>query len=84
MPDLIDFFEIASSVVEAVGIGLLLVGISLALGRFLYGTFRDVDRSVAYSEFRQQLGRTLLLTLEFLIGADIIYGVAVNRSAESL
>jgi uncharacterized membrane protein len=38
----------------------------------------------AYRSFRQQLGRTLLLTLEFLIASDIIYTIAVERTFESL
>ena len=84
MPDPKRFFEIAAVSVEAAGILLLLVGISLALARFLHDAFRATNRSVAYNEFRQQLGRTLLITLEFLIGSDIIYSVAVNRSVQSL
>ncbi len=38
----------------------------------------------AYRAFRQELGRSLLLTLEFLIAADIIYTIAVNPTFTSL
>jgi uncharacterized membrane protein len=38
----------------------------------------------AYRSYRRELGRTLMLTLEFLIAADIIDTVAVERSVESL
>jgi uncharacterized membrane protein len=42
------------------------------------------DSETAYRSYRRELGRTLMLTLEFLIAADIIDTVAVERSVESL
>lgn len=77
-------FETAAIAVEAVGILLLLTGLTLALVRFLYGALGKADRLSAYRSFRRQLGRTLLLTLEFLIASDIIYTIAVDRSFASL
>jgi len=79
-----ELFEIAALGVEAAGIALLLTGLVLALARFFYRALRERDGSSAYGSFRQQLGRTLLLTLEFLIASDIIYTTAVDRSFESL
>ncbi len=38
----------------------------------------------AYTSYRRNLGRTLLLTLEFLIAADILETVAVERTLTSL
>lgn len=78
------FFETAAAGVEAGGILLLLVGLSLALAHFLYRALREADKSGPYRDFRRQLGRTLLLTLEFLIASDIIYTIAVDRSFASL
>ena len=84
VPETKQFFEIAAGGVELAGIVLLLVGLSLAIARFLYQAVRDVDKTEAYRGFRQQLGRTLLLTLEFLIASDIIYTIAVEPSFVSL
>ena len=38
----------------------------------------------AYRAYRLHLGRALLLTLEFLIAADILETVSVDKTAESL
>jgi uncharacterized membrane protein len=84
MPDMKGFFEGAAVGLEAVGIVLLLVGLSLSLAHFLYRALRVADKSGAYGNFRLQLGRTLLLTLEFLIASDITYTIAVDRSFASL
>jgi uncharacterized membrane protein len=37
-----------------------------------------------YSKFREQLGRSILLGLEFLVAADIIKTVAVTPTAQSV
>lgn len=84
MPDMKQLFEIAANGVEAAGILLLLVGLVLALARFLYRALREGDKTAAYGAFRQQLGRTLLLTLEILIASDIIFTIAVERSFATL
>ncbi len=78
-----ELFETAALVVEAAAVLLLLVGLTLSTGRFLYRTVRGRGLP-AYQAFRQELGRTLLLTLEFLIAADIIYTIAVNPTFTSL
>ncbi len=78
-----ELFETAALVVEAAAVLLLLIGLTLSTGRFLYRT-RRVRGPPAYRAFRQELGRSLLLTLEFLIAADIIYTIAVNPTFTSL
>ena len=77
------FFEHAVSVVELAAVSLLLLGLAVSVGRYLVAVLQRKGSS-AYLEFRQNLGRTLLLTLEFLIGADILETVVVTRSLESL
>ena len=42
------------------------------------------DSLVAFNDYRRNLGRTLLLALEFLIAADIIGTVAVEQTFTSL
>lgn len=84
MADMKGFFEIAASGVEIAGILLLMIGLVLALARFVQGVLRPAERSGAYATFRRDLGRPLLLSLEFLVASDIIYTIAVERTFDSL
>ncbi|MGO9952109.1 MAG: DUF1622 domain-containing protein [Dissulfurispiraceae bacterium] len=61
--------------VDAVGVLVMVVGAILAAGRFFVS--RHVEWSQSYRLFRQDLGRAILLGLEFLIAADIIQTVIV-------
>ena len=78
-----ELFEIVSIVVEAAAIALLILGLIISSARFLFGAARG-QIATAYRTYRRELGRTLMLTLEFLIAADIIDTVAVQKSWESL
>lgn len=75
-------FETAVLAVEAAVVLLLLIGLTLSTGRFLYRPWGGA--LPAYRFFRQELGHSLLLTLEFLIAADIIHTVAVDQTFTSL
>ena len=74
-----ELFEIISVVIEAAAVVLLSAGLIISTGRFLYGAARG-QVATAYRNYRRDLGRTLLLTLEFLIAADIIYTIAVDKT----
>ena len=78
-----DFFPTVVFYVEAVGVSLMLVGLIVSTLRYLYRVIQK-DRNTAYSAYRRDIGRTLLLTLEFLIAADIIESVAVENTLTSL
>ena len=62
---------------------LLLAGLTFSTGRYLYGIAQKQGPK-AYIAYRRDLGRTLLLTLEFLIAADILQTVAVEVTLTSL
>ena len=78
-----EIFELVAIVVEGAAVALLVIGLSIASGRFLYGASRG-QISTAYPKYRKELGRTLLLTLEFLIASDIIFTVATEKTFTSL
>ncbi len=77
------YFETIVDIVEVAAVTLLCLGLIISTGRFLYGAMLGTASAV-FRRYRQELGRTLQLTLEFLIAADIIETVAVEKSYQSL
>ncbi|MGK2901958.1 MAG: DUF1622 domain-containing protein [Mycobacterium sp.] len=79
------FYEIIETVGKVIdGIGVAVI----ALGAILAGvvTLRKMSRKTgdAYRFFREQLGRSILLGLEFLVAADIIRTVALTPTWQSV
>lgn len=75
-----DIVEVVSKVIDAVGVIAIVAGLLLACARFAAHT-RDAD---GYRTFRQQVGKAILLGLEFLVAADIIRTVAVDPTFRSV
>ncbi|HEY0625189.1 MAG TPA: DUF1622 domain-containing protein [Allosphingosinicella sp.] len=69
--------------VEVVGIAIIVIGAAVALFSFLKQV-RQRTREEAICEFRSDLGRSILLGLEFLVAADIINTVAIEPTLHSL
>jgi uncharacterized membrane protein len=79
------FVEIVDAValaVDGAGVLIIVVGLIFAVGRYLPRSRRDADG--AYHTFRQDLGRSILLGLEFLVAGDIIRTVAVSPTLENV
>lgn len=76
-------FESIVAFVESAAVMLLCIGLIISTARFLYGATGKLEGDV-FRRYRRELGRTLQLTLEFLIAADIIETVAVDKSLVSL
>lgn len=70
--------------IEIVGTGIIVVGALTALLSFLATLRRAGTRDTAVADFRSNLGRAILLGLEFLVAADIINTVAVQPTLASL
>jgi len=76
--------------VSGISMGIELVGVSLLIAGGIYslGTFaRDAARLngvAAYEALRRTLGRSILVGLEILVGADIIRTIAVSPSVTSV
>lgn len=72
--------DVISKVIDGAGVIVVGVGLLLATGAFALAQ-RDRDqRPLAYRVYRQQVGKAILLGLEFLVAADIIRTVAVAPS----
>jgi uncharacterized membrane protein len=78
----IEVVETVGKVLDGVGVAIIAVGAVLAVGMALGRLLRKSVNT--YRILREQLGRTILLGLEFLVAADIIRTVAVTPDAQSV
>jgi len=69
--------------VELCGVAVLILGGVAALANFAAGLARR-RMTDAYEELRRTLGRSILLGLEILVGADIIRTIAISPSFTSV
>lgn len=77
--------ELVGEAVDVAGVVAIVIGTvvaSLLAGRELLG--RRDGRRDAYVNYRQRLGRSILLGLELLVAADIIKTVAITPTFESV
>jgi len=75
-----EVIEAIGKVVDGIGVAVIVVGVLGALTLTVVRR-RNVD---AYRFFRHRLARSILLSLEFLVAADIIRTVAIAPTLESL
>jgi uncharacterized membrane protein len=75
--DFKDAVEAISKVIDAGGVAVVVVGLLVATGGFLLAQRSPEQRGPSYRAYRQQVGKAILLGLEFLVAADIIRTVAV-------
>ncbi len=69
--------DLVSKVIDGAGVVVVVVGLLIATGAYCIAQKDAVQRQTAYRLFRQQVGKAILLGLEFLVAADIIRTVAV-------
>jgi uncharacterized membrane protein len=69
--------------IEIVGILIILIGAAVATFRFAAGSAARAGRD-RIACFRSDLGRGILLGLEFLVAADIINTVAIEPTLDSV
>ena len=78
------------AVLEPVAVALEVAGVAVIVGATILATIvfiravRNRDAKTAYEQYRANLGRGILLGLEFLIGADIIATVTSPLTWESV
>ena len=75
-----DVVDLISKLIDATGVIVVVVGLLLATGTFAFAQRNPGQRQLAYRSYRQQVGKAILLGLEFLVAADIIRTVAVSPS----
>lgn len=77
-------FEMIAKALELVGASTIIGGIILACLLYLRDGSGTGDWREAYSRFRSNLGRGILLGLELLVGADIIATITSPLTYESV
>ena len=79
---LASWIEAAGRVIDVAGVAAIGLGIALVVVLALRRLVRHEPD--VYTDFRQQLGRAILLGLELLVAADIVRTVAVTPTLESV
>ena len=70
--------------VEITGIAIIVIGAAGSLFTFVRRLLQGRPKEKIVSDFRSDLGRAILLGLEFLVAADIINTVAIEPTLDSL
>ncbi|WP_116473329.1 DUF1622 domain-containing protein [Zobellella maritima] len=78
-----EVISVAGYAIEAVGVLVVIVGSIISSVMFIR-TFRQLPEGAAYRTYRRQLGRSIILGLEFLIAGDIIRTVVVADTLENV
>jgi uncharacterized membrane protein len=79
---LVEIVETTGGIIDIIGVAVIALGGLIAAAVTVLRMLRkDGDN---YRLFRDQLGRSILLGLEFLVAADIIKTVAITPNAESV
>ena len=74
--------EMVGQVIETIGVVIVIIGFILStawyVGRLRRGTSLD-----SYHRYRQDLGRSIMLGLEFLVAGDIIRTIIIEQTLNS-
>jgi uncharacterized membrane protein len=73
--------EAAGLVIDAAGVAVIALGLTVAFARFARNARGSLD---VYRRLRQDIGRGILLGLELLVAADIIRTVAVAPTLDNV
>ena len=77
-----ELMDVVGTALDGVGVLVVVLGIAMATWRFLLGTRRTAGG--AYIVYRQDVGRAILLGLEFLVAGDIIRTVVVDPTLHNV
>ncbi|WP_040506309.1 DUF1622 domain-containing protein [Gillisia limnaea] len=83
MKEAISFYlDLIATSLEILGVLIIVTGILLSFGKYLFKMQASKERS--FSIIRKDLGRSIILGLEVLIGADIIGTIIYNMTMEKI
>jgi uncharacterized membrane protein len=74
---------VAGHVAELIGVAVILLGVVVALVR--YGAHpHTLESDGAYDRLRRELGRAIIVGLEFLVAAEVVRTVVIERTLENM
>lgn len=73
-----------ASMIETIGVAVICIGILTAFVVFARTTLREGASRDTFERFRANLGRGILLGLELLVAADIIFTITAPLTLESV
>ncbi|WP_324719388.1 DUF1622 domain-containing protein [Salinimicrobium sp. HB62] len=73
------YVDIAALIIEVTGVLVMIIGPLFALYRYFFDRHEDGS---SYRTFRHDLGKAILLGLEFLVAADIIASVSTSPTMD--
>ncbi len=73
-------FEKLTLAVEAAAMSVIIIGIMISTGLYIYRLLRKQGAIESFNGYRRGLGRMLILSLEFLVAADIMRSVLIGES----
>jgi uncharacterized membrane protein len=76
--------KLTTRAIEVGGIAIIVLGLLGASVAVLWQVLHDRSGSEAFNLYRSNVGRAILLGLEFLVAADIINTVAIEPTVQSL
>ena len=76
--------KLMTHAIEIGGIAVIVLGLLGATIAVVWQVLRGRSGSEAFTLYRSNLGRAILLGLEFLVAADIINTVAIDPTLQSL
>lgn len=76
--------ETVGRAVDAAGVAVIVIGIVVATTAYLLRVAQRHNATSMFKDYRQGLGRALLLGLEVLVAADIIRTVAIQPTFQSV
>ena len=74
--------DVVGTAVDTAGVSVIVIGAIIATTRFLFQ--RRGDNNILFRLYRQDMGRAILLGLEFLVAGDIIRTVVVDPTFDNV
>ena len=78
-PEKLDsFLHLTAKIIEVTGVSVIVLGVAFATILFVVRYLKTKEFEGLYTQYRQNVGRGILLGLEFLVAADIIGTVLIS------
>jgi uncharacterized membrane protein len=79
-----DWVQPIAHVIEGAGVVIMVIGAIVSTLVFGKAMIREAEFQTVFNRYRANLGRAILLGLEFLIAGDIIATILVEPTLESV